>query len=1185
MTNTNYRKFLYKGELGKELLDTEQSNSIAYNKIENNNSNNTKLRKFKTSENFFKNKKAQKGLYLDQQQDKYVDNIVEVEKDLCKNIKADANECNENYYKKPTVLGAKGSCCNIDQNNQSIDSNADSSILNAVELKSKRYEKDFSICKSGNNIHDCDSFREKDEIKNLKKIKGLKDPIQKLNTYINYNQPHELMNKSLSELKLDSNRSEYNNNKASINPINRDSVNFSFFQNSKQKSGDGIDKEAYKDEAHNQAQECETDRNKENSISGNPNSIFGEKASRNSENKLAQIFKSKQNSNYIINDFTYKSHLITELKSSNNYNINYYSTNYNPSDKVENSIEDSSNTGIVEKNSLERFLNLNIKGSFNPAMLNIKKQNKESKDKSNSLNISYTTNNRATCSAAVQQNRADSSDNKSLMQKPCAASKVSACEQNQHKLSQPEINFHQNNNINLERRVATDAEPNNKINDLDPSSSDELAKAQQNNLFNYSLDLNDTDGNLNFMESTKNKKIIYIAAQDTITNNLNSKESYNDFNKNKSNLSSLKSVQNKAKGYYDVENKSSSNTVNSNSNTNININTNTNTRKNSSNELEKKLIFVKSKESIKLNKLNEISFDNEKNLQNSIELKHNSYRTNTTNNITNKGKIEKAASQQDQSGPRARLQIKALEDLALNNLYQKEGLNDSVKEHQINSPYTCDEAEDKFNLNQKYINKTKKNKQLESQMPYIKNSSSNQTCHDYNNRAKWDICDSANNSDNAEDIEIKNESERKVNQEEKSNDNLYDNNYHYCNTNININKENKNEKQESNLSFNATGNIKNSNKVTEKANTQSDTAEPVKSYTYPLLNNTTNNFSKFNGLTNNNNNNIYATSTAYNENSSSNNSKFNYQTTNNFFSNNNHTNRNIPNNTNSNFNANYTNQTHQAASSRPTSFKVEEISNIMKRVLENNKKEAAVKSRDVIKNLPQNYLNLGKTQARFFIGSSQGTRAERPSTEQTGKRINYDSFNFIEISLYDIPAWRKHEELWESLQNSKDKKQNNTKHDNKQLDKLEDYSNKNKNIVNMKLAGNHIFVGNAGVDTQINENLLLPPNDEEVLISAYYKQNRISSKFIIDDNTANPREEINKWKTAYKKTVMRWHPDKLNPFVESLNIKDENKKNSIIKKAGVIIYNMNKNLKNIVEVLRNVLNKKEAKSHYSTNNV
>ena len=62
---------------------------------------------------------------------------------------------------------------------------------------------------------------------------------------------------------------------------------------------------------------------------------------------------------------------------------------------------------------------------------------------------------------------------------------------------------------------------------------------------------------------------------------------------------------------------------------------------------------------------------------------------------------------------------------------------------------------------------------------------------------------------------------------------------------------------------------------------------------------------------------------------------------------------------------------------------------------------------------------------------------------------------------------------------------------------------------------------------------------------------------------------------CYKKTVMRWHPDKLIPFIESLQIKDEDKKDSIIKKAGVIIYQMNKNLKNIVEILKNISIKKE----------
>ena len=224
---------------------------------------------------------------------------------------------------------------------------------------------------------------------------------------------------------------------------------------------------------------------------------------------------------------------------------------------------------------------------------------------------------------------------------------------------------------------------------------------------------------------------------------------------------------------------------------------------------------------------------------------------------------------------------------------------------------------------------------------------------------------------------------------------------------------------------------------------------------------------------------------------------------------------------------------------QPPSLKVEDISNIMKRVIENNKKEAAAKSRDFLKNYPQNYLNLGKTQQRFFISSAQGTGTERPSTDYMKTRPKFENINFLEINLFDQLAWRRHEDTWEHFKNDENK--------------------------------NKIF------STGEQENYILPPNEDEVLISSYYKIYNITGKILLDDNTTHPREEINRWKNSYKKAVMRWHPDKLNYFVESLNIKDENKKNNIIKKAGVVIYNMNNQLKNIVEVLRKIITKKETK--------
>ena len=73
----------------------------------------------------------------------------------------------------------------------------------------------------------------------------------------------------------------------------------------------------------------------------------------------------------------------------------------------------------------------------------------------------------------------------------------------------------------------------------------------------------------------------------------------------------------------------------------------------------------------------------------------------------------------------------------------------------------------------------------------------------------------------------------------------------------------------------------------------------------------------------------------------------------------------------------------------------------MKRVLENNKKEAEAKSRDFSKNFPSNYMNLGKTQTNFFTGNTYGNKSERPSTEYNKTRPTFDTINFLEINLFD----------------------------------------------------------------------------------------------------------------------------------------------------------------------------------------
>lgn len=223
------------------------------------------------------------------------------------------------------------------------------------------------------------------------------------------------------------------------------------------------------------------------------------------------------------------------------------------------------------------------------------------------------------------------------------------------------------------------------------------------------------------------------------------------------------------------------------------------------------------------------------------------------------------------------------------------------------------------------------------------------------------------------------------------------------------------------------------------------------------------------------------------------------------------------------------------------------LKDIIKKVVENNKKEAASKTRDFLKNLPLNYMNLGKTQQRYFISTSQGFRSEKQQSSQ--KNINTNNYFNIqkdkilshESTLFDRNMWKRHEDFWFDLVN---------------LDRETFLSKKIANI----------------------ENVILPPNDEDVLLSYFCRINEIKDKLVINENLENPANEINKWKNAYKKVVLRWHPDKLNPILDSINI-NEDLKIILNKRAASIINNMNRNLKNLVGVIRNIINTKEAANY------
>jgi hypothetical protein len=226
-------------------------------------------------------------------------------------------------------------------------------------------------------------------------------------------------------------------------------------------------------------------------------------------------------------------------------------------------------------------------------------------------------------------------------------------------------------------------------------------------------------------------------------------------------------------------------------------------------------------------------------------------------------------------------------------------------------------------------------------------------------------------------------------------------------------------------------------------------------------------------------------------------------------------------------------------------FKADEVNNIIRRALENNKKEAAAKNRDFLtSNYPQNYMNINllKTKNKFFIGANN---EKRPFTEDFKNKPSSD--NYMEISLNDVTQWKKHEEIWQTINSG-------------QIQTL-----------------NSLI---SAVSSDL-EKYLIPPNDFDILSSSFYKLHFSNckqwDKIIINDKIANAVTETQKWKAAYKRVVQRWHPDKLFPILDKINFKDESRRGLLKKKASVFLNNVNKSIQSIYEILRKIQQNHEKK--------
>lgn len=194
------------------------------------------------------------------------------------------------------------------------------------------------------------------------------------------------------------------------------------------------------------------------------------------------------------------------------------------------------------------------------------------------------------------------------------------------------------------------------------------------------------------------------------------------------------------------------------------------------------------------------------------------------------------------------------------------------------------------------------------------------------------------------------------------------------------------------------------------------------------------------------------------------------------------------------------------------------------------------------------------TRTNFYSSHKRRFTGEK-DTNFTNDILNDNkpnTLNFLKITLISPLEWRKHEEIWS-------------------------------NINSLSVSFSEL------------EKYLIPPNDKDTLVSSYLKLypnvlnfvslNSISTSkkknntqflaFNIDDNIKNPKLEMKKWKDAYKRLILRWHPDKLYSFIEEIKLKDPNIGNILRKKSTLIINNMNSLYKNILEILRKILKKKE----------
>ena len=219
------------------------------------------------------------------------------------------------------------------------------------------------------------------------------------------------------------------------------------------------------------------------------------------------------------------------------------------------------------------------------------------------------------------------------------------------------------------------------------------------------------------------------------------------------------------------------------------------------------------------------------------------------------------------------------------------------------------------------------------------------------------------------------------------------------------------------------------------------------------------------------------------------------------------------------------------------------IKEIINSAIENNIKLGQATMTSGFFNIGKDYINnkSRNTQQNFFSSGYNKNREQKK--EEINKENNKElKFNYLNLFLFDFNSWEIHENIWENI--TKNLKENNK-----------------------------IYI--------------LPPNNEDILVSNYIKtfskkheinfiKENIVNININDDNIKNPRNEIKKWKKIYKNSILRWHPDKLFPLLTELNVIDENIIKDLQRRSTIIINNINNMYQSIMETLNKILLNKES---------